>query len=430
VTINAPAAVTPTPASLEFTTCNDFQDVVFTSSTAGDYSITVSVSDSGVGSYTEGPATFTLHVLAGSDSTAPTVTCTVPDQTIWYGTNVSVPCIATDAGSPPASPASFVLATTVNSGSETSSASTGTQVVCDSASTPNCVTAGPYIFKVDLKAPEVTCGSEDSVWHAINQDVSCTATDDGSGLADPGDASFTLSTSVADDTVDGNAFTDSRTVYDGVSNGNTGGPVGPFMIDREDPAITLTTPSNGAVYTLGQVVNASYSCDDGLGSGILAANCVGDVANGSPIDTSSIGGHTFTVNAEDNVGNTSSATHDYTVIYNFLGFFRPIDNLPTLNVVKAGSGIPVKFSLSGYQGLDIFATAPTSRVINCDTSADMDSIETTVTAGGSSLTYDAVADQYVYVWKTDKAWAGSCRQLVVTLADGTVHLANFKFTKF
>ncbi len=54
-------------------------------------------------------------------------------------------------------------------------------------------------------------------------------------------------------------------------------------------------------------------------------------------------------------------------------------------------------------------------------------IETTVAAGGSSLTYDALADQYVYVWKTEKSWAGTCRQLQVTLNDGTVHTANFKF---
>jgi hypothetical protein len=33
------------------------------------------------------------------------------------------------------------------------------------------------------------------------------------------------------------------------------------------------------------------------------------------------------------------------------------------------------------------------------------------------------------VWKTDKAWAGSCRALVVKLADNTAKTANFQFTK-
>jgi len=117
------------------------------------------------------------------------------------------------------------------------------------------------------------------------------------------------------------------------------------------------------------------------------------------------------------------------LIYNFSGFFQPIDN-NMLNVAKAGSAIPVKFSLSGDQGLNIFATGyPRSVVIPCDSMAPVDAVEETVTAGGSSLSYDATADQYVYVWKTDKAWAGSCRQLVVKLNDGTSHQANFKFTK-
>jgi Domain of unknown function (DUF4082) len=40
--------------------------------------------------------------------------------------------------------------------------------------------------------------------------------------------------------------------------------------------------------------------------------------------------------------------------YNFSGFFQPVNNMPTLNVAKAGSAIPVKFSLGGDQGLDIF----------------------------------------------------------------------------
>ena len=50
-----------------------------------------------------------------------------------------------------------------------------------------------------------------------------------------------------------------------------------------------------------------------------------------------------------------------------------------------------------------------------------------MTAGNSSLTYDATTGQYSYTWKTDKGWANTCRQLVVTLADGTQYLANFKF---
>ncbi len=52
----------------------------------------------------------------------------------------------------------------------------------------------------------------------------------------------------------------------------------------------------------------------------------------------------------------------------------------------------------------------------------------TVSANTSSLSYDAATGRYLYVWKTDAAWAGTCRELNVRLADGTSHRASFRFT--
>lgn len=112
----------------------------------------------------------------------------------------------------------------------------------------------------------------------------------------------------------------------------------------------------------------------------------------------------------------------------FTGFFPPVDNPPTINSVKSGSAVPVKFSLGGNYGLNILATGyPKSVKIACDTSLPIDDVEETVTAGNSSLQYNPANGQYTYVWKTDKAWANTCRQFQLQLADGTLHLANFKF---
>jgi hypothetical protein len=195
--------------------------------------------------------------------------------------------------------------------------------------------------------------------------------------------------------------------------------------DTTPPDITITTPADGATYLLNQVVNADYSCVD-LESPVT--QCAGPVPSGDAIDTSTVGQHTFIVNAAS-AGGPSTLTNTYSVIYDFDGFFRPIDNEGVLNVAKAGSSIPVKFSLAGDQGLSIMAVgSPSSQKVNCDASAPTDTIET-VTAGNSSLSYDALADQYNYVWKTDKAWAGTCRLLTVTLNDGTSHTALFKLTK-
>ena len=80
--------------------------------------------------------------------------------------------------------------------------------------------------------------------------------------------------------------------------------------DTTDPQITITTPPQGATYTLGQSVAASYSCTD-ADSGV--ASCQGPVTNGANIDTSSSGTKTFSVVATDNVGNTNSVSHTYTV---------------------------------------------------------------------------------------------------------------------
>ena len=141
-----------------------------------------------------------------------------------------------------------------------------------------------------------------------------------------------------------------------------------------------------------------------------------------------VGTTTVNATADDGAGHTSACSFTVTVQYNFAGFFPPVANLPALNVVQAGRGIPVKFSLSGNKGLGIFAAgSPSSGPIVCNSSDPATLLEETVTAGGSSLSYDPTTDQYIYVWKTEQAWAGTCRQLVVQLNDGSIHRANFKF---
>jgi hypothetical protein len=141
-----------------------------------------------------------------------------------------------------------------------------------------------------------------------------------------------------------------------------------------------------------------------------------------------VGDVTVTVDGGASTTIAPGNAQSYVVVYQFLGFFSPVDNLPTQNAAKAASAIPVKFSLGGDQGLAIFAAGyPKTQKIPCDGSAPVDAIEETVTAGASSLSYSAGADQYNYVWKTDKAWAGTCRQLILGLNDSTNHMANFKF---
>jgi hypothetical protein len=138
---------------------------------------------------------------------------------------------------------------------------------------------------------------------------------------------------------------------------------------------------------------------------------------------------TFVVQALDADGNViGSLERTYVVQFPFDGFFSPVDNEPMLNVAKAGSAIPVIFSLGGNQGLNIFASGyPKSQTIACDATAPADGIDSTVAAGGSALSYDSSSGRYTYVWKTDKSWAGTCRAFILKTTDGVTRRADFKF---
>ena len=119
--------------------------------------------------------------------------------------------------------------------------------------------------------------------------------------------------------------------------------------------------------------------------------------------------------------------------YDFTGFFPPVDNPgvneDVVNRANAGRGIPVKFSLAGDQGLDIFEPDyPRFVSTPCDNGDTQDAIEETTTSP-AGLTYDPATDQYTYVWKSQKAWAGRCGTLQLGLNDGSDHHALFRFVR-
>jgi PKD repeat protein len=114
--------------------------------------------------------------------------------------------------------------------------------------------------------------------------------------------------------------------------------------------------------------------------------------------------------------------------YDVRGFFPPVANPPTVNARQAGAAIPLKFSLSGNQGLNILAAgSPSSVQVSCQSRASIGAPIVASSPGDSGLTYDASSDTYTFVWKTDRSWAGTCRRLDLTLDDGTTHSAQMRF---
>ena len=118
--------------------------------------------------------------------------------------------------------------------------------------------------------------------------------------------------------------------------------------------------------------------------------------------------------------------------------FKPPVTAPygTLNVADAGSTVPLKFTIAGSTGLDVLASnSPFSRKVDCATlrvpssGAFITPREypvATETPGNSGLTTNG-SGQYHYNWKTELAWVDSCREVVVTRADGIQHRAFFRF---
>jgi hypothetical protein len=322
----------------------------------------------------------------------------------------------------------------------------------DGAVTPSCVPASGSTFALD-STTTVNCSATDAHGNTSTGSFKVKVVDTtapaltlpadigGIEATGPGGAAVTFAVS-ATDLVDGSVtpscdHSSGSTFGFGTTtvkcsatdaHGNTGSKsfkvtvqdtTGPTIDAHADVTVTATSPS-------GAVVNytspATHDAVDGAGT----ATCT--PLSGS---TFAIGNTTVTCNATDAHGNAATPTTFVVhVVYNWTGFFQPVDNNGVFNTVKAGSAIPIKFNLGGNQGLSIFKTGyPLSARIPCNATAPTDLIEETVTAGSSSLTYDTTAQQYVYVWKTDKAWAGTCRVFDLGLNDGTSHTAYFNFTK-
>ena len=197
------------------------------------------------------------------------------------------------------------------------------------------------------------------------------------------------------------------------------------VADQAPPAISIASPADGGVYGLGDRVLASYSCEDQPG-GAGVSSCSGPVASGAPIDTSTFGPHTFEVSATDHAGNRATRVVTYTVGYQFDGFLWPVKNPPKVNKWKAGVPVPIRFSLDGFRG-------PKPEADGYPRSNRCGGGDTEVIARAAKkkpmFTYIKRADQYVMMWKTDKKWAGSCREFTLKLDDGSVHTAVFEFAK-
>src|SRR5207237_6662926 len=126
------------------------------------------------------------------------------------------------------------------------------------------------------------------------------------------------------------------------------------VVDTTPPVIT-SCPTNVTVYL--PLNSTAVSMPVSYSAATATDNCDSSVTIGYSQASGSVfpvGTTTVTVTATDAANNSSTCTFTVTVLYDFTGFFSPVGNPPVLNAVNAGRAIPVKFSLSGNKGLDIF----------------------------------------------------------------------------
>ena len=162
------------------------------------------------------------------------------------------------------------------------------------------------------------------------------------------------------------------------------------------PMASITTPADGAVYALGQQVSSSFTCAD-VSGGPGISSCVDQNGNpsGSPVDTSTLGSHTFTVTATNSDGLVGQQSVAYTVAKAsqaiaftssppspavFGGSYAPA-------ATGGGSGNPVVFSVDSSSGAGVCSlgsgtvslTGPGTCVVDADQAGNAD--------------YDAAAQQ-------------------------------------
>ena len=157
----------------------------------------------------------------------------------------------------------------------------------------------------DATAPAISCGSADGLWHGGDVSIACTAQDAGSGLRDPADANFLLSTNVASGTEASNAATATRNVCDRTDHCATAGPITGNKVDKEAPSVSC-----GGADEQWHSANLSVACtasDGGSGpatQGDARFSILTNVPNGA--ESASAGG--VPRNVCDRVSNCTPAT--------------------------------------------------------------------------------------------------------------------------
>lgn len=112
--------------------------------------------------------------------------------------------------------------------------------------------------------------------------------------------------------------------------------------------------------------------------------------------------------------------------FSFRGFYEPVDNRPAVNRVRAGQAIPIKFSLGGNRGLDVFLPGfPRVTQVGCG-GRPLVGPRQRFPIDDFRLRYDPRSERYSFVWKTSRDLAPGCWRLTLRFRDGARASALFE----
>jgi hypothetical protein len=112
----------------------------------------------------------------------------------------------------------------------------------------------------------------------------------------------------------------------------------------------------------------------------------------------------------------------------FLGFFDPVHNAPSVNPVKAGAAVPLKWRLldsSGAPVTDLAAARLTVTGRNCTTGAAVGPTQPAKIVGPALQNLGG--GYYQLNWKTLASYGGACETTHLDVGDGVTHDALFRF---
>jgi hypothetical protein len=257
-----------------------------------------------------------------------------------------------------------------------------------------------WLSPIDNVPPVTEDKYKPAQWHNTSVNIQLAATDCGHGArgicytldSDPESCINSATRSVTID-IDG-CHTLTYYAYDMDGNNEVSHTLNNICIDKTPPAITINAPGNGAIYSYYEVVTAAYSVKETT-SGI--ASVTATFPDGSPVDTSSPGLHTFTVSATDVAGNTTTVTNTYTV---------PVDTAaPEVTITTPANGatyfinqaLTANYSVSDAESGIANITAPIANGGTIST-ATAGSFTFTITAADNAGNARTVTNSYSVIY--------------------------------